>query len=358
FNGADSGCRSSVVDSFRKDLGRREGEVLTFFYCDFRTGRSTSSAEVMRSILSQLLRQFHGRSVVLGNVLDDLMKAKEWGGGTLSNAKELAGFASRAASLLSRKPLVIVDALDECTEIRKLIQALMVIRDYVRLFAASRPLHIIVDELSDLPFVSMDDMADKVSADIELHVIRELDAFQRLRDLDPGFKMEIRSVLCDKADGMFRWVQCSIDALNRCVTRAGVRSALSSLPMGLDETYERILLAIDLKTQEGQLAERALFWLVGALRPLQLSEIMEALSINLRRRTLDSDTGPMHRGALLDACGSLVTYTEKTGTIILSHFSVKEYLIGEFARTKLPAFHISLERAHLLLVRSCMCYIS
>ena len=50
---------------------------------------------------------------------------------------------------------------------------------------------------------------------------------------------------------------------------------------------------------------------------------MEGLSIDLETRTLDYDVGPMHSGALLDACGSLVTHLEKTGIIILSHFSVK-----------------------------------
>ena len=199
-NGADSACRSFVIDSFRKV--RPEGEILTFFYCDSRNEWSTSPAAVMRSILSQLLRQLHGRSVDLGNAPDDLLKAKEWGGGTLNNAKELAGFASRAVKLSSQKPLVIVDALDECKDVRNLIQALMVIRGHVRLFMTSRPLNIIVDGLSDIPFVSMDDIADKLSADIELHVDRELDARPRLRDLDSGFKAEIRSVLCDRADGM------------------------------------------------------------------------------------------------------------------------------------------------------------
>jgi len=156
----------------------------------------------MRSILSQLLRQLHGRSVDLGNVFGDLIKVKKWGGGTLNNAKELAGFASNTTKLLIRKPIVVVDALDECKDVRKLIQALMVIRGHVRLFMTSRPLYTIVDGLSDVPFVSMGDMAGKLSADIELHVTRELDARQRLRELDSGFKMEIRSVLCDKADGM------------------------------------------------------------------------------------------------------------------------------------------------------------
>ena len=121
----------------------------------------------------------------------------------------------------------------------------------------------------------------------------------------------------------FRWVQCSIDALDRCVTRKEVHNVLHSLPEGLDETYERILLAINMKTTAGELARRALIWLVAALRPLRLAEIMEALSINLQTRTLDSNIGPMHKEALLDACGSLVTYTERTGIIILSHSSVK-----------------------------------
>ncbi|KAF8135794.1 hypothetical protein EV363DRAFT_1551923, partial [Boletus edulis] len=347
---------SFVIDSFKK--ARREGDISAFFYCDFRNERSTSSAEVLRSILSQLLRQLRGHPVDLGIVLGALAEAKEWGGSTLSNAKELADFVSRAARLLTKKPLVIVDALDECKDVQKLIQALKTIRDHVRLFIASRPLRVIMDELSDLPFVSMEDMADELSTDIELHVTRELDVRRRLRDLESVLKMEIRTVLCDKADGMFRWVQCSIDTLDRCVTRKEVRSALHNLPMGLDETYERILLAIDMETLAGRLAQRALRWLVAALRPLRLSEIMEALSINLRTRTLDLDIGPMHSGALLDACGSLVTYTEKTGVIILSHFSVKEYLMAKCTRINLQPYHVNPDHSHLLLVRSCMCYIS
>jgi hypothetical protein len=55
-----------------------------------------------------------------------------------------------------------------------------------------------------------------------------------------------------------------------------------------NETYERILLAIDMGTSAGKLTQQALVWLVAALQPLQLSEIMEALSI---KRRLDSDIG-------------------------------------------------------------------
>ncbi|KAF8550913.1 ankyrin [Imleria badia] len=312
----------------------------------------------MRSILSQLLCQRRGNGVDPGRWFDELMKAKERGGGTRKNAKQLAEFASHIADLVAQKPVVIVDALDECKDVPELLQAIMVMKGRVRLFMTSRPLHAIMGNLSGLPFVSMDDTADELSADIELHVTRELDARQRLRDLAMDFKTEIRSVLCKKADGMFRWVQCSINTLNQCVTRKEVRNALNNLPEGLDETYERILVAININVREGQLAQRALVWLVASLRPLRLDELMEGLSINLHTRTMDLDSQPMHNGALLDACGSLVTYIERTGVIILSHFSVKEYLMGEFTGSKLSCYHINWKLAHLHLARSCMCYIS
>lgn len=156
----------------------------------------------MRSILSQLLRQLRGSGVDPGSCISDLTRAKERGGATLKNAKQLAEFASNVARLVVQKPLVIVDALDECKDVQELLQALIVLKDSVRLFVTSRPLHVIMGDLSGLPTVSLDEMADGLSADIELHVTRELDARQRLRDLDTEFKTEIRSVLCKKADGM------------------------------------------------------------------------------------------------------------------------------------------------------------
>ena len=131
------------------------------------------------------------------------MKAKERGDATLKDAKQLAGFASHVAGLPVQKPVVIVDALDECMDVRGLIQALMVIKGFVRLFVTSRPRRVIMDDLSGLPFVSMDDTVGGLSADIELHVTRELDAQQRLQDLDTEFKTEIQSVLRRRVDGMY-----------------------------------------------------------------------------------------------------------------------------------------------------------
>ena len=62
---------------------------------------------------------------------------------------------------------------------------------------------------------------------------------------------------------------------------------------------------------------------MAALRPLQLAEILDALSIDLQGRRLSREIAPVHGYVLLDALGSLVVYNEETDVIILSHSSVK-----------------------------------
>ena len=109
------------------------------------------------------------------------------------------------------------------------------------------------------------------------------------------------------------------------MTATQVREVLNNLPRSLYETYERILGKMNEDEQEGKVAKRALEWLVVALRPLQLSQIMEGLSIDPVRRVLDRASGPVHGPALLDVLGSLVTYSEVTNIVVLSHFSVKVY---------------------------------
>lgn len=93
--------------------------------------------------------------------------------------------------------------------------------------------------------------------------------------------------------------------------------------MGLNATYERILLRIDQRLSDRNIARCALAWLVTASRPLILREMVEALSIDLRKQILDKGVAPIHKYALLDALGSLVVHNEEMDIVNLSHFSVK-----------------------------------
>lgn len=310
-----------------------------FFYCDFGKERSTDATEVIRSLLYQLVDQYRRGKVKLGalQVVDELVEERRKGDTALRDITCLSSLVSRVAEQFSQPPLLVIDALDECKDVDRLLCALLGLKTKgVRLFVSSRPIQVIKYRFSRLPCISVDKMVDAVSVDIELHVSREIDSHPRLGFLNLELKKKIHSTLCQKADGMyvyhlisilwlnwcharFRWVQCQLDTLKGCFTLQEFFEALDNLPMGLDATYEKILRGIDQRLSEANVAQRALTWLVTTSRPLILREVIEALSIDLRKRILDRGNAPIHKFALLDALGSLVVHDEETDIINLSH---------------------------------------
>ena len=179
---ADPCFSASVIEDVMITL--RNGEVLAYFYCDFRNERSTSGVEVLRSLLSQLLHQFR-RHMVDPNVM------------------VLARHVSRVAKQFPQRPSLVIDALDECKDVEVLLDALVELhKDGIRLFVTSRPLQIIKDSFLSLPSIDMETMHYQVLADIKLHVTKELDSHRRLRIVDARLKDEIHSTLCKRAGGM------------------------------------------------------------------------------------------------------------------------------------------------------------
>ena len=188
-----------MIESLKDSL--QDGEVLGYFYCDFRDERSTSAAEVMRSLLSQLLQHLRRQMVDPGDSIDELAEEKDEGAATTSNAILLARHVSRAAKQFPQQPFLVIDALDECKDVDILLKSLVDLRG-TRLFVTSRPHHNIKDKLSGLPMIDMEVMKHWVSVDIRLHVTREMDSRRRLRIIDASFKEKIYSRLCKQAGGM------------------------------------------------------------------------------------------------------------------------------------------------------------
>ena len=103
--------------------------------------------------------------------------------------------------------------------------------------------------------------------------------------------------------------------------------------------------------------------LVAAFRPLQVKELAEVLAfdfneegipnLNVNWRWEDQEE------AVMSACSSLVTIVKNRDSRIVqfSHFSVKEFLTADrFAEPirDVSRYHIELERAHTILVQSCI----
>ena len=60
---------------------------------------------------------------------------------------------------------------------------------------------------------------------------------------------------------MFRWVSCQLDYLCDLADDAARRAALNQLPIGLDETYQRILSRLKPKSKQTQdMVQKVLWW--------------------------------------------------------------------------------------------------
>ena len=188
-----------MIESLKDSL--QDGEVLGYFHCDFRDERSTSAAELMRSLLSQLLQHLRRQMVDPGDLIEELVEEKDEGASTISNAILLARLVCRAAKLFPQQPFLVIDALDECKDVDILLKALVELSG-IRLFVVSRPHNIIKDKLSGFPMIDMEVMKYWVSADIRLHVTREMDSHRRLRIIDASSKEKIYSKLSNQAGGM------------------------------------------------------------------------------------------------------------------------------------------------------------
>jgi ankyrin repeat protein len=137
----------------------------------------------------------------------------------------------------------------------------------------------------------------------------------------------------------FRWAVCQLDTFGDCPNRLMLRKSLASLPPTLDETYDRILCAIDKASFE--YAVRILRWLAFSARPLLLEEVAEVVAIDLERNpSFDSDEVFEDPSDVLSICKSLVsiatieqppTASSKDASVVvnLAHHSVREYLISE-----------------------------
>lgn len=129
---------------------------------------------------------------------------------------------------------------------------------------------------------------------------------------------------------------CQLDALKRLKPESSlIRTALSNLPKTLDETYERIFLAIP---EEDWLSVQHIFhWMVyhsdlygNAIPLIILLQAVQQSTLGI----LPSQADPLHDfEGLRERCGCLIIISEEprsdtVGVLVVSfaHYTVKEYL--------------------------------
>lgn len=172
----------------------------------------------------------------------------------------------------------------------------------------------------------------------------------------------------DCAIPRFQWVVCQLEVIVTCGSIGKLNRALSSLPTSLDQTYERILLAID--QQQQQEAVTILNWLTCSARPLKVKEVIEGVAMAAGDGLhLDTDERLRDANELLAICSSLVRINypasqpllhnnEDLAEIQLAHFSVKEYLTSNRIQNGASKVYAIREPVtNLSIARTCIAYL-
>lgn len=168
----------------------------------------------------------------------------------------------------------------------------------------------------------------------------------------------------------FRWASLQLNRLldSQLLLQPDVSDILNSLPTSLNETYDRILAEIMPKNQI--YASTALRWLTTARQPLLIEELIDACSIDFADGGCPAVSRQLRPLDLLRLLPNLISieppitaggarqYELKTHYAALSHFSVKEYLLGQGMSSHLrQTFNMEPKSSHHFVASCCIAYL-
>ncbi|PLN83429.1 ankyrin repeat-containing domain protein [Aspergillus taichungensis] len=323
---------SNVIEFIKAKFAMAQPTAVTYVYYDQQEAKLTSISELIRSLIQQLCYQ-------IDEIPESLLQLKR----SCQSPLAIATPSNLARLVQSfHRTFLVVDALDECQSDHRhqVIQLILGCENIpFNVFVTSRRDSDILDSFTCPNVTVLNMTAFDVADDIHHFVTGQVKSLRkrghgrRLYLQDDALEQTIITELTEGSDGMFLWVDLQL--INLCrISKSKqdelVRDTLTSLPQGLEKTYDQILKQIeDNGGYMRTLAERSFMWVLYADRPLRKVELQQAVKTNpgpfLQADQLDLDISSLE--VIFDACGSLLI--EAGDFIRPIHFSVKEYFLSD-----------------------------
>lgn len=239
----------------------------------------------------------------------------------------------------------ILDAVDEADSPMMLISHLIKVQSLtsIRFFLTSRPMKMpstFVKNSFTCVLTEMETLGD-IRAYVQ-NVIREIlpNNAQVREDV-------IRQLLMN-ASGSFLWVNLALKTLqDNWHTQDDIRKALTDVPRGMEELYEKMLRTVEAQTPRLRLmTKRILTWASCCWRPLSIAELEVALQPEFGEFVTLEDT-------IAQICGHFVSV--KNSTLTLIHLTARQFLSSD--RTGVPAF-VQSKYGHEYIAIVCLKYLS
>ncbi|KAL8686613.1 MAG: hypothetical protein Q9224_005392 [Gallowayella concinna] len=294
---------------------------VSYVYFDYKD----QDRQSLVAITASLLRQVASVAPTIPSAVASLYHK-------FSNQERLPEQQSLVQALLSTcqgftAVYIVIDALDECEPGYRtgILEVIKILKGHAKIFITSRPY---LEDISK-GFKSSPQIPIKAhSEDLERFIDQKIEESDASDEMDHTFRGEIVQKIIESAREMFLLAVLHVQTVLDEPTVGDMEEALDRLPRNLhaafDETIDRIKRQPESRSRP---ALQCLMWLSYVQRPLQLSELIDALairpglaSVNIKYRSTQKK--------VLDSCHGLVTVDEESQVIRLVHYSVHDFLLG------------------------------
>ncbi|KAL4982216.1 hypothetical protein BDW68DRAFT_195541 [Aspergillus falconensis] len=364
-----AGCGKSVLCStiIQHTFGQHHNQAdvgIAFFYFEFSDESKQDESGMIRALLLQLA----GQRQECQTDITHLHKSYTYGIPPVGVLLEQL----RCTIQRFQHVYIFVDALDESPRHDKRDRVLETVGNMrgwrlpsLHLLVTSRDEFDIRRSLNPGTDEDMILKNDEHDGDIENFISSQLKTNQHLQKWQ-AFHDEIQQALSERAQGVFRYVECQFRDLRRCPrTKSHLYRCLQSLPRNLDETYERMLCNIDETCIKD--AQRILTILCFSSRPLIAAELIDACAVDLSEPfRLEHEARQLDEEGFLEICPGLIEVIRPQNSegepgqsvVRIAHFSVLEYLVSERIRQQKAAkFNLRAMESHRNIACICLAYL-
>ncbi|KAJ3873773.1 ectomycorrhiza-induced ankyrin-domain/NACHT-domain-containing protein [Lentinula edodes] len=243
---------------------------------------------------------------------------------------------------------IVVDALDECKEAAEVMKWLSIYAGQLWILVTSR---LQADSFGKRVIkITLGGKESQFDEDIETYLKSKIDTIPRFKGKTGDY---IKETLKKGADGVFRWVECQLRAVQQCTSHTSVKKALDKLPKDLEETYEQALKRCKDQANAEE-AQHLLLWLLYAYEPLTKRQFGQILAVDLEEQAVNPS---MEFQVELVIDTTLVTVGQYN-IVQLAHASVKEYLISySLQKQTQDLFELNEQLAHDIMTQTTIIYL-
>ena len=339
-----AGNGKSTICSYAIKKLLDEGKNCHFFF--FKTGSTgkATSLDCLKSLALQMAScNRRARSTLLDSGQHNLQRSCEEDRTAWRKLFEECLFDGQS----SEPCYWVIDALDECSNPQSLLRLFYRSPRNLQVLISSRATREVEQAFLsfDRPVTLQQVCAANTSGDIRSMVES---ALHRLPTVSFEDAPELIDRLVSKSCGSFLWTRLVLQELENVYSVEAIEEAISILPTGMTEVYDRMLKRIAGSGRGAALLKSILTWTTCAMRSLSLDEIQTAIRLHV------GETICTPKKTIQCICDQFIV-VDQFSKIQLIHETAREYLLHQ---EQVPELTISKREAHTSLAIACLRFLT